>query len=668
MTNPLLAPFDRPFGLPPFDAIAPEHFPPAFEAAFAEARAKIGAIRDNEDAPTFANTIEAMELAEEMLDRVAGVFFNLAGTDSTPEIEAIARDWSPRFAAFSSEILMDKALFARVDAVAQGDEPLSGEQRRVLELYRAMFVRAGAELDASGQARLAEIMQRLAALGTQFSQNVLAEEREWRMELSCEDMEGCPRDLIVAAREAARERGLDGYVITMSRSLIEPFLTFSTRRDLRERAYTAWTSRCGNGGETDNRALVAEILALREERARLLGFESFAAFKLDKEMAREPAAVRTLLMQVWEPAKAAAERDAARLAALAGSEGAHHPFAAWDWRHYAEKLRKREHDFDAGEVKPYLALDNMIAAAFDVAGRLFGLEFAPVEAKLHHPDARAWEVTRDGRHLGLFIGDWFARSSKRSGAWCSRFRGQSGLGEGHRPLVLNVCNFAKGDPALLTWDDARTLFHEFGHALHSLLSDVTYPFVSGTSVARDFVELPSQLYEHWLGVPEVLRTHARHHETDEPIPEELVAKIRATETFGMGFATVEYLASALVDLDFHDGPAPADPMQAQAETLDRIGMPEAISMRHAAPHFQHVFSGDGYSSGYYSYMWSEVMDADAFAAFEETGDPFDKALAERLATHVYAAGGSRAPEDLYTAFRGRMPGPEALLKGRGLAA
>ena len=370
-------------------------------------------------------------------------------------------------------------------------------------------------------------------------------------------------------------------------------------------------------------------------------------------------------MQVWSPAKAAAARDTAKLEALIAEEGANHPH---DWRHYAEKLRKREHDLDEAELKPYLSLDAMIAAQFDVAQRLFGLSFEPLDVPLHHPDARAWEVKKGKRHMGVFIGDYFARSSKRSGAWCSSFRSQRKLGGEVRPVTINVCNFAKAEPALLTWDDARTLFHEFGHALHNLMSDVTYPMISGTSVARDVVELPSQLYEHWLAVPDILRTHARHVHTSEPMPEALLEKVLGAETFDQGFATVEYLASALVDLDFHDGPAPSDPMAAQAKTLARLGAPAAIPMRHATPHFQHIFAGDGYSSGYYSYMWSEVMDADAFAAFEETGDPFHPELAEKLLTHIYAAGGSADPDQLYTAFRGQMPGPDALLKGRGLEA
>ena len=481
---------------------------------------------------------------------------------------------------------------------------------------------------------------------------------------------GLPADLVAAAAQAAEERGLDGHAITLSRSLIVPFLQSSPRRDLRETAFRAWVSRGRTGGATDNREIVAETLRLREERARLLGYPDFATFKLEPEMAEAPSAVRDLLMAVWTPARARAEADAVRLADLMRADGVNADLAPWDWRYYAAIHRSREFAVDEAALKPYFQLENVIEGAFDVAGRLFGLSFRPLDVALYHPDARAWEVRQGERHIGVFIGDYFNRASKRSGAWCSSFRSQRKLDGEVRPIVLNVCNFAKapkGSPSLLTFDDARTLFHEFGHALHGLLSDVTYEFVSGTSVARDFVELPSQLYEHWLEVPEVLEAHARHATTGEPMPRDLMDRMLAARNFDQGFATVEYLASALVDLDLHAGPAPDDPMAAEAATLAGIGMPAAIVMRHAVPHFQHVFAGDGYSSGYYSYMWSEVMDADAFAAFREAGDPFDADTARRLRDCILSAGGSREASVLYTEFRGRMPGVEALLEQRGLA-
>lgn len=668
MTNPLLTPWETPFQLPPFAAIRDEDFAPAFEAGLTEARAAVAAIAENPAPPDFANTIEALELAETTLDQVAGLFYNLASADSNPVREALMRDLAPKMSAFSSEITNNKALFARIEALwqARADLGLTPEQARVLELYRRMFIRSGAQLEGAEAGRLTEVKARLAVLGTAFGQNVLAEERDWFMPLAEADLEGLPDFAVAAARAAGAEKGVDGPVITTSRSLIVPFLQFSPRRALREKAYAAWVARGANGNAHDNRAIAAETLKLREERAHLLGYPNFAAFKLEPEMARTPEAVRALLMRVWAPARARAEADARVLEAMLHADGIPGPLEPWDWRYYSEKRRKAEHDLDEAALKPYLSLDAMIAACFDCAHRLFGLEFRPLEEPLYHPDARAWEVTRDGRHVAVFIGDYFARGSKRSGAWCSAMRGQRKLGGEVRPIVVNVCNFAKGEPALLSHDDARTLFHEFGHALHQMLSDVTYGFISGTNVARDFVELPSQLYEHWLDVPEVLERHARHWQTGAPMPADLLGRLLAAGTYDQGFATVEFVASALVDLAFHDGPAPADPMQRQAEVLEEIGMPRAIRMRHATPHFAHVFSGDGYSSGYYSYMWSEVMDADAFAAFEETGDAFDPGMAKRLETFILSAGGSRPAEDLYLDFRGRMPGVEALLKGRGL--
>jgi peptidyl-dipeptidase Dcp len=671
--NLLLRDWDRPFGMPPLDEVTDADFAPAFDAALAEARANIDAIAADPAPPDFANTIEALERAERRLDRVSAIFFNLAGAHTNDTIEALERELSPRLAAHRSATMLNAALFARVDALTarRAELGLTPEQDRVLELYHRMFVRAGARLAGPDRARLAAILERLATLSTAFSQNVRADEKDWTLAPAPADLDGLPPFLVDALGQAAADRGLAGHVVTLSRSLITPFLQFSPRRDLREIAFRAWVARGASGGPSDNRAIAAEILALRHERARLLGFPDFAAYKLDTEMAKTPQAVRDLLTAVWAPARARAEADAARLEARMRADGINDALAPWDWRRYAAIRAREEHALDEAEVKAYLQLDAMIATAFDVAGRLFGLAFRPIEAGLHHPDARAWEVARDGRHVGVFVGDYFARPSKQSGAWCASFRDQSRLDGSWTPIAINVCNFAKappGQPTLLTFDDARTLFHEMGHALHVLMSDVTYPFVAGTSVARDFVELPSQLYEHWLETPEVLAAHARHAETGAPMPPELLARLIAARNLDQGFATVEYLASAFVDLDLHEGPPPADPMAAQAATLARLGMPEAIVMRHATPHFDHVFAGDGYSAGYYSYMWSEVMDADAFAAFREAGDPFDPATAARLAEHILSRGGSRDPAELYVAFRGRLPGVEALLEQRGLVA
>ncbi|WPZ29119.1 M3 family metallopeptidase [Sulfitobacter sp. OXR-159] len=670
MTNPLLADWNTPFGIAPFDRISDDDFAPALEEALTAHRAEIDAIAENPAAPSFANTIEALEASGDALDKVLSVFFTVAGADSNGAREALQRDFSPKLAAHQPAISGNTKLFARIAAIweARDTLDLTEEQARVLMLTHRGFVRSGAALTGAAAERMKEIKARLAVLGTQFTQNLLADERDWFMPLSEGDLTGLPDFALDAARAAGKEKGAEGPVVTLSRSLITPFLQFSDRRDLREKAFRAWEARGANGGETDNRDIAAETLALRKERAELLGYENFSSYKLETEMAKTPDAVRDLLMSVWKPAKTQADADAEVLTALMREDGVNGALEPWDWRYYAEKRRAAEHDLDEAALKPYFQLDRMIDAAFDCANRLFGLAFAPLDVPLYHPDCRAWEVTRNGKHVAVFIGDYFARGSKRSGAWCSAMRAQAKFPRAQAPVVINVCNFAKGDPALLSYDDARTLFHEFGHALHQMLSDVTYESVSGTSVARDFVELPSQLYEHWLDQPEVLQKFATHARTGEPMPREMLDKVLAASTFDMGFQTVEYIASALVDLEFHDGAPPADPMAKQAEVLSSIGMPQAIRMRHATPQFAHVFSGDGYSSAYYSYMWSEVMDADAFAAFEEAGGAFDAERAEALETHILSTGGSRDPAELYTAFRGRLPGVEALLKGRGLAA
>ena len=670
MTNPLLASWTTEFEIAPFDLIKDEDFQPAFDAALAEDLAEVEAVASNPDAPTFANTIEGLMRTGKTLDRVAGAFYTVAGADSNEAREAIMREMSPKLAAHGSAVYGNKQLFERIKTVWDKRDTLdlSDEQQRVLMLVHRNFVRSGAALEGDADARMKDIKSRLAVLGTEFTQNLLADERSWFMPLDEADLEGLPDFAISAARAAGEEKGQDGPVVTLSRSIIVPFLQFSPRRDLRKKAFAAWVARGANGGDTDNREIAAEILALRQERAKLLGYESFADFKLETEMAKTPDAVRGLLMDVWTPAKAQADKDAEVLTQMMHVDGVNGDLEPWDWRYYAEKRRKAEHDLDEALLKPYLQLDRMIEAQFACANRLFGLEFAPIDAALYHPDCRAWEVTRDGKHVAVFIGDYFARGSKRSGAWCSAMRSQAKFPEVQAPIVINVCNFAKSDPALLSYDDARTLFHEFGHALHQMLSNVTYESVSGTSVARDFVELPSQLYEHWLEVPEVLSEFATHAETGEAMPAAMLEKVLGAANFDMGFQTVEYVASAMVDLAFHDGEAPADPMAKQAEVLAGMGMPAAVTMRHATPHFAHVFAGDGYSSGYYSYMWSEVMDADAFAAFEEAGGAFDPDMAKSLEAYILSMGGSEDAGELYTRFRGRLPGVEALLKGRGLAA
>ena len=675
--NPLFGTWTTPFETPPFERLAPEHFRPAFDRALAQQRAEIAAIADGGDIPSFDNTLGALERSGRLLRRVGATFFNLAGAHTNDALQAIERELAPVLSKHRSDIFMNEALYRRVAALyARRDElGLDAEQARVLERYHTIFVRAGAQLGGPEKQRLAAILERLATLGTQFSQNVLADEKSYALVLDGEaDLAGLPGFVREAAARAAAERDLAGkHVVTLSRSSIEPFLTFSTRRDLREQAFRAWSARGEGGGATDNRAIIAETVRLRAERARLLGYDTFAHYRLSDAMAKTPDAVSELLRRVWEPARAKATADRAALQALAQGEGDNGPIEPWDWRHYAEKLRREKHDIDEAAIKPYFQLDRMIAAAFETARRLFGLSFEEVRnLPLYHPDVRAWRVTGpDGQHVGLFLGDYFARPSKRSGAWMSAFRSQERLSGDIRPIIVNVANFSQapaGEPALLSFDDARTLFHEFGHALHGLLSDVTYPLLAGTAVPTDFVELPSQLYEHWLSVPEILRTYAVHYRTGEPMPGELLARMLAARNFDQGHATVEYTSSAFVDLDFHllGDPGDLDPGAFERATLERIAMPAGITMRHRPPHFTHVFSGEGYASAYYSYLWSEVLDADAFNAFEETGDPFDSATAERLKRFVYSAGGLREPDEAYVAFRGRLPSVEPLLMKRGL--
>ncbi len=673
--NPLIADWSGAFALPPFAAIKPEHFRPAFDRALAAHRAEIDSIAANPSAPDFDNTIVALEKSGRELDRVANVFFVLTGADTSDEVEAIEREISPLLARHNNTLYLNRALYARIAVLHKKRDALGldAEQARVLDRYHTRFVRAGAGVEQQAQDRLAAINERLASLGTQFSQNVLADEKSFAMFLEESDLAGLPDFARTAARAAAEERGQPGkYAITLARSSVETFLQFSSRRDLRERAFQAWIRRGENGGTTDNRALIAEMVALRDERAKLLGFANFADYRLDDQMAKTPAAARKLLDEVWGRArlKAAAERDA--LQSVIAEEGGNFALAPWDWRYYAEKLRKTRYDLDEAEIKPYFQLDKMIEAALETAHRLFGLSFKAVAAPLYHPDARAWDVTDEqGRHIALFIGDYFARSSKHSGAWMTSLRDQEKLTGDIRPIILNVCNFSKpaaDEPALLSFDDARTLFHEFGHALHGMLSNVTYPLLAGTAVPSDFVELPSQLYEHWLEVPEILRQYARHAVTDQPMPQALLDRLLATRTFNQGFATVEYTSCALVDLDLHSAPdvAALDVAEFERKDLERIAMPAEIVMRHRLPHFQHLFSGGGYAAGYYSYMWSEVLDADAFAAFEETGDAFDPATAKRLRDFVYSAGNLREPAEAYKSFRGRLPTVDALLKKRGL--
>jgi peptidyl-dipeptidase Dcp len=674
--NPLLQAWQTPFETPPFAEIAPEHFLPAFEQAFADHTAEITAITHDPATPDFANTITALERSGKLLSKVSSVFYDLVSAHSNPALLEIDKEVSLRMARHWNPIMMNAILFGRIVMLRDNRAGLglSPEQARLLERTYTRFHRAGAGLDETAKTRMAEINERLAHLGTAFSHHLLGDEQDWFMELGEADRDGLSDSFVAAAEAAASERGMAGKaIVTLSRSSVEPFLKSSTRRDLREKVFKAFTARGDNGNANDNNASILEILKLREESARLLGFATFAAYRLEDSMAKTPEAVRGLLERVWKPARARALADRDALQALIAEEGGNFALAPWDWRYYAEKLRQIRANFDDAAIKPYLVLDHMIEAAFDCATRLFGITFTELrDVPVWHPDVRVWEVKdAAGHHKALFYGDYFARSSKRSGAWMTSLRDQQKLDGAVAPLIINVCNFSKGadgQPSLLSPDDARTLFHEFGHGLHGMLSDVTYPSLSGTSVFTDFVELPSQLYEHWQEQPQVLRQFARHYQTGEPLPDDLLQRFLAARKFNQGFATVEFVSSALIDLEFHTQPAASIPDVRAFERaeLEKIGMPAEISLRHRPQQFGHIFSGDHYAAGYYSYMWSEVMDADAFGAFEEAGDIFDPATAKRLHDDIYSSGGSRDPEDAYVAFRGREPEPDALLRRRGL--
>jgi peptidyl-dipeptidase Dcp len=675
-TNPLLKPWETPHQTPPFEDIEPEHFLPAFDQAFADHAAEIAAITHDPATPDFANTVTALERAGKLLTKVSAVFYDLVSAHSNPEILEIDKEVSLRMARHWNPIMMNAVLFGRIAMLRENRAhlKLTPEQDRLLERTYNRFRRAGAGLTEDAKNRMAEINERLAQLGTMFSHHLLGDEQEWFLELSEDDRDGLSDSFVTSAKAVAEERSMPGKaILTLSRSTVEAFLKTSARRDLREKVFKAFVSRGDNGNTNDNKEIIVEILALREEAAKIQGFPTYAAYRLEDTMAKTPEAVRGLLERVWRPARARALSDRDEMQSLIAEEGGNFDLTPWDWRYYAEKLRQRRANFDDAAIKPYLALDNMIEAAFDCATRLFGITFSErKDIPVWHPDVRVWEV-RDasGKHKALFYGDYFARPSKRSGAWMTSLRDQQKLDGQVAPLIVNVCNFTKGAeglPSLLSPDDARTLFHEFGHALHGMLSNVTYPSIAGTSVFTDFVELPSQLYEHWQEQPQVLQRFARHYETAEPLPEDLLRRFLAARQFNQGFATVEFVSSALLDLEFHSQPASAsrDVGAFERAELEKIGMPSEIAMRHRPTQFGHVFSGDYYAAGYYSYMWSEVMDADAFGAFEEAGDIFDPAVAKRLHDDIYSRGGSVDPEQAYMAFRGRQPEPDALLRRRGL--
>jgi peptidyl-dipeptidase Dcp len=680
-SNPLLQPWNTPYGLPPFADVRAEHFDAAFEAALAEHRAEIDAIAAQAAPPDFDNTIAALDRSGRLLARVEGLFFNLTASETSPALQAAEMRWAPQLAAHNNALYMHEALFARIDALhsRRATLGLEGEALRLLERLHFDFVRAGARLAPQQRARYAQITERLAELTTRFGQNVLADEAGFRLVLrGPADLAGLPAFVRDAARQAAQERGIeDGHLITLSRSHIVPFLTFSERRDLREQAWRAWTTRGEHEGEHDNRPVAREILALRNELARAHGQPSYADYALLDTMAGNQAAVQRLLDQVWQRACGRVAQDRAALDALMLSRGETLQIEPWDWRFYAEKVRQLRYDLDEAEVKPYFSLDRMVEAVFDCAQRLFGLRFVlQPQVPTYHADVKCYEVLDvHGALVGVFLHDNHARATKRSGAWMSSYRNQTrnvgGRGAAVTPIVVNNNNFARGapgEPTLLSFDDARTLFHEFGHGLHGLLSNVTFERLSGTNVLRDFVELPSQLFEHWLSEPEVLRRHARHHVTGEPIPESLVERLKAAERFGQAYETVRYCASAIVDMAVHALTTPEAPDLAtfERDVLQRIGAPAAVGLNHRLPHFQHLFSGSSYAAGYYVYLWAEVLDADGYDAFVEAGNPFDEQVAQRLRRFIYGSGNSLEPGAAYRAFRGREAAVEPMLRKRGL--
>jgi peptidyl-dipeptidase Dcp len=675
--NPLLSKWEGPYGgIPPFDRVQIPLFKPALEAAMAEQLKEVERIASDPAPPDFENTIAALERSGRTLNRVGTLYGVWGATMSNPEYQAVQREMAPRLAAFNDQINQNEALFKRIEAVynSPAKARLTPEQQRVTWLYYTNLVRAGARLNAEAKKRLSAINQQLAGLYTKFSQNVLAEETDQFIVLkSEEELAGLPQSLRDAAATAAETKKQPGaWVIMNTRSSIDPFLSYSDRRDLREKAWRMFVNRGDNGGEHDNNAIITEILQLRAERAKLLGFQTHAHWRLENTMAKTPERAMELMEAVWKPAVARVHEEVADMQALADKEGAKIKIEPWDYRYYMEKVRKAKYDLDQNEVKPYLQLEKLREGIFWVAGELFNFNFTPVtNVPVAHPDVRVWEVTdkTSKKHIGLWYFDPYARAGKRSGAWMNAYRTQERINGEITTIVSNNSNFVKGkpgEPVLISWDDATTMFHEFGHALHGLSSNVTYPSVAGTAVARDYVEFPSQLLEHWLSTPEVLQRFALHYQTGKPIPQILVDKIKSSATFNQGFATVEYLSAALIDMKLHlAGDRKIDPDAFEKETLTQLGMPKEIVMRHRTPHFLHIFSSDSYSAGYYSYLWSDVLTADAFGAFVEGKGPYDRAVAERLRKHVFSIGNTIDPAEGYRSFRGRDPKIDALMKKRG---
>lgn len=675
-SNPLVAPWSGPYGgVPPWDQLEPEHFPEAFEAALAERRRDIDAIATNPAPPTFTNTMEALERAGRILDRVSPLFAVARQNVTTPEYQAVAREWLPRLTAASDAIFFNRALFERIEAVyeSRADAALDPDQVRLTTRVYEDFVRRGAKLDADQKQRLSAINQELTSLFTDFRAKVLADENTWIVLHGEEELAGLPDSQRAAARVAAEERSLTGtWAIVNTRSMVDPVLTFSSRRDIREQVWKAFKSRGDNADANDTKEIISRIVKLRAERARLLGFATHAHWRMSDTMARDPETARALMSKVWPAALARVREEVVDMQALAAQEDAHFVIEPWDYLYFAEKVRKAKYDVDQAELKPYFELDNMVSAAIWSAERRYGLTFTEITGTVpvFHPDVRVWEVTdtAGGDHVGLFYLDNFARPGKRSGAWAGSYRDQSRFDGAVTAIESNNNNFVKGapgEPVLISLDDGRTLFHEFGHTLHGLLQDIRYPGLSTTP--RDFVEYPSQLNEEWLLTRDVLDRYARHYETGDLMSPTLVDKIHQSQKFNQGYATVEYLAAALLDMELHTRPEGVEDIAVfERDMLRDIGMPREVALRHRMTHFDHLFGSDAYSAGYYSYLWSEVMAADTWQAFLDAGSPWDETLATRLRTYILSDGNTVDRAEAYRRFRGRDPEVGALLVRRGL--
>ena len=662
-------------GVPPFDQVKVADFVPALTESMALELAETQAIADDKAPPSFDNTIAALERTGRASNRVGILYGIWSGTLSSPEMRAVEKEMAPKMAAHGDAVLQNAPLFARIEAVYKARETsgLTPEQQRLSWLYWNRFVRAGARLNGADKARVAQINQELARNFTVFNQNLLADETDYVLYLTTEsELEGLPEDVRAAAAAAAEERSHKGqWAVLNTRSSIDPFLTYSKRRDLREKVWRTFYSRGDNGDAHDNNTVIPKILKLRAERAKLLGYPTHAHWRVENAMAKTPETAMALMMRVWPSCVARVHEEVTEMQAMADAEKAGLRIEPWDYRFYAEKVRGQKYDLDMNEVKAYLQLEKLREGMHWAAGQLYGFSFTPVTGvPVQHPDVRVWEVKgADGAHVGLWYFDPYARTGKRSGAWMNAYRPQQLFDGKVTTIVSNNANFVKGapgEPVLVSWDDAITMFHEFGHALHGLNSAVTYPSLSGTAVARDYVEFPSQLNENWLPTPQVLSKFAVHHKTGQPIPDALVAKIAKARTFRQGFDVTEYLSSALIDMKLHlAGDADIDPKLFEKTELAKLGMPRELPMRHRTPQFQHIFASDGYSAGYYSYLWSEVLDHDAFEAFQEAGGPYDKAVARRLHDKIMSVGNTIDPADQYRAFRGRDPDVKAYLRFKG---